>query len=131
MVSGVVVDQENLLPAVPLCQTVEKGGVAATFKNVAMPVVELGPIQIDRAKDFLSVPLTRRRNQRLVSPARPSLVEARVLAETGFVGKQQGGAALNGFFLAGDTCSAASGPAPPDRPWPTCGADVGPKNPSL
>jgi hypothetical protein len=74
MVSGVVLDQKHLLPAVPLRQAVEKGGVASTFKDVALPVVELGPIQIDRSKDLLSVPLTRRRNQRLLSSTRPRLV---------------------------------------------------------
>jgi len=74
MVSGIVVNQEDLLPPVPLRQAVKKGGVASTFKDIALPVVELGPVQVDRAKDLLSIPLTGRRNQRLVASSRPRLI---------------------------------------------------------
>jgi hypothetical protein len=116
MVGGVVVDQEHFPPAVAVRQAVQKGGVASTFKDVAMPVVELGTIQIDRSKDLLGVPLPRRRNQRLVSASRPRLVQARILTETGLIRKQQSGVAIGGFFLAGDTYSAANGPVRADRP---------------
>ena len=131
MVSGIVVNQEDLLPPVPLRQAVEKGGVASTFKNVAMPVVEFGPIQVDRAKDFLSVPLTGRRNQRLLSAARPRLIQTGILPKTGFVAIEQRRPAISGFFLVGDRCSAASDRARLGRLWPTGGVDAAPRTPSL
>jgi hypothetical protein len=62
VVRRVVVDQEDFLPSVPLRQPVEKGRVAATFKDVATPVVEARPVQVEGAKDLLRVPLARRRN---------------------------------------------------------------------
>lgn len=116
MISRVVVDQEDFLSRIPLRQPVEKGRVAATFKDITMPVVEARPIQIDGAKDLLRVPLARRRNQRLLSAPRPRLVETRVLTETGFIGEEQGGVVFRGFFLAGGTCTVASGLARSDRP---------------
>lgn len=131
VVGRVVVDQEDFLLPVALRQPVEKGRVAATFKDVATPVVEARPVQVEGAKDLLRVPLARRRDQRLVSAACPRLVEARVLTETGFIGEQQGGVVLRGFFLAGGRCSAASGLARSDRPSPVGVADAGPKTPSL
>ena len=130
VIGGVVVDQEDFLPTIALRQAVQKGRVASTLKHVAMSIVELGPVEIDGAKDLLGVPLTGGRNQGLVSTARPGLVEAGVLTETGFIGKQQGGVPIRGFFLALDRCSAASGPARPDRPWPTSVGAAAPKNPS-
>lgn len=131
VVSRVVVDQEDFLPTVPLRQPVKKGRVASAFEDIAMPVVEARPVEVDRAKDLLRVPLARRRNQRLLSAACPRLVQARVLTETGFIGKEQGGVALRGFFLAGGRCSAASGLARSDRLLPTGVGGAGPKSPSL
>lgn len=101
MVSGIVVNQEDLLPPVPLRQAVQEGGVASTFKDVAMPVVESRPIQVDRPKDFLSVPLTGRRDQRSGSSSRPRLIPTGILAETGFVAVEQRRPALSGFFSRG------------------------------
>jgi hypothetical protein len=98
MVSGIVVNQKDLLTPVTLRQAVQKGGVASTFKDVTMPVVESGPVEVDRAKDLLSVPLTGRRNQRLVSSARPRLIQTGILAETGFVAIEQRRPASRGFF---------------------------------
>ena len=131
VVSRVVVDQEDFLSSVSLGQAIEKSRVASTFKDVATAVVEAWPVQVDRPKDLLGVPLAGRRNQRLVSAACPRLVEAGVLTETGFIGEEQGGVVLRGFFLAGDTCSVASGLGRSDRLWPVGGAGAALKNPSL
>ena len=131
VVSRVVVDQEDFLSSVPLGQAIEKSRVASTFKDVATAVVEAWPVQVDRPKDLLGVPLAGRRNQRLVSAACPRLVEAGVLTETGFIGEEQGGVVLRGFFLAGGRCNAASGLERADRPSPVGGAGAALKNPSL
>jgi hypothetical protein len=130
MVRGVIVDQEDLLPRVAVRQAVQKGRVAPAFEDLAMPVVEFRPAQIDGPENLLRVALARRRDQGLVSSARPCLVQAGVLPETGFIGEEQGGVAIRGFFLTAGRCSAASGPAPPDRPSPTGVVGAGPKSPS-
>ena len=74
MVSGVVLDQEHLLSAIPLRQAIQKGGVALAFKHLSKSVIELGAVQIHRPENLAGVPLPRRRNQRLLSPASPRLV---------------------------------------------------------
>lgn len=100
MVSRVVVDQEDFLPTIALHQPVQEGRVATAFKDVAPAVVEAGAVEIDRSKDLLRVALARRGNQRLVSAARPRLVEARVLPEAGFIGEEQSGVARRGVFFS-------------------------------
>ena len=98
VIGRVVVDQEDFLATVPLCQSVQKGRVASPLKDVTPAVGEAWPVQVDRPKDLLRVPLARRRNRRLVPAARPRLVAARILTETGVIGEAQGGVALRGFF---------------------------------
>lgn len=78
-----------------------------------MRVMEAWSVKIHRAKYLLGVALASRRNQRLVSASGPSLVEAGILAEAGFIAEKQSGLAFSGFFLAWDRCIAAIGPAPP------------------
>lgn len=95
-----------------------------------MAVVEPRPVEIHRPKDFLGIALAGRRNQRLVSAPRPGLVEGWVLAEAGLVTEEQRRFAFSGFFLAWDRCIVASGPAPPGRLWPICGADAAPRSPT-
>ena len=116
MIGGVVVDEEDFLPAVTLRQGREKHRVGIALEHLPVSRVESGPVEIARAKYLLGVALTGRRNRRLMSAPRPSLVERRVLAETGFVTEQPSGFAFGGFFLAWDRCIAASGLAAPGRP---------------
>ena len=122
-------DKEYFLTPIPLRHTGQKRSVTFSLEYLSMRKVKLGAVEVHRAEYFLGVALARGRNQRLVSAPRPSLVEAGVLAETGFIAKEQRGLAFSGFFLAWDRCIAASGPAPPDRPWPTCGAVAAPRSP--
>lgn len=100
MVSRVVVDQEDFLPRIALRQPVEENGVASAFKHLAPAVMEAGAVEVDCPKDLLRVALARRGNQRLLSAARPSLVEARVLTETGFIGEEQRRVARGGVFFS-------------------------------
>jgi hypothetical protein len=44
MVSGVVLDQEHLLSAIPLRQAIQKGGVALAFKHLSKSVIEFTAI---------------------------------------------------------------------------------------
>src|ERR1019366_3121862 len=98
MVSGVVLDQEHLLSAIPLRQAIQKGGVALAFKHLPKSVIEFRAVQIHRPENLAGVPLPRRRNQWLRVPATPRLVKTGILAKTGFIGKEQGPLALGGFF---------------------------------
>jgi len=105
MVGGVIVNQEDLLSIVALRQAVQKERIASAFKDVPMPIVELGAVQVDGPENLLRVPLARRRDEGLVSSTRPGLVETGILPETGLVGKQEGCLAISGGGLAGDTCN--------------------------
>ena len=88
MIGGVVVNQEDFLPSVATCQVVEKVGITWSIEHAAMPVIELRPIQIDGAENLLRVALARSGNERLMASTCPSLIEAGILAETGFVGEE-------------------------------------------
>ena len=114
-VVGVVVNEEDLLFAVALCDSGEKHRIGLAFEHVPMRVIEFGSVEIHRPKYLLRIALAGRHNQRLVSTTRPGLVEGRVLAKAGFVAEEQSGFAFSRFFLAWDRCIAAIGPAPPDR----------------
>lgn len=114
VVRGVVVNEKDLLLAVALRHSGEKHCIRIALEYLSMRVVESGSIEIHRPKYLLGVALAGRRNQRLMSPPRPGLVEGRVLAEAGFVAEEQCRLALSRFFLAWDRCIAASGLAAPD-----------------
>ena len=131
MVGSIVVNQEHFLATVAFRQAIEKGCVALAFKYIPISVIEFRPIQIDCPKNLLRVPLARRRNLRLVSSTGPSLIESGILAETGFISKEESRPPFSGFFLTGDRCSAATDLARPGRPWPTSGVDVARKSPAL
>ena len=130
VVRRVVMNEEDLLPAVALGQSREKHRIGLTLEDLPMCVIESGSVEIHCPKYLLGIALAGRRNQRLVSAPRPGLVEGRVLAETGLVAKEQRGLAFSGFFLAWDKCSAAIGPARPDRLWPTGGVAAAPRSPA-
>lgn len=131
MVGSIVLNQEHLLTTVAFRQAIEKGCVTLAFKYIPVSVIELRPIQIDRPKNLLRVPLAGRRNLRLVSSTGPGLIESGILAETGFISKEQSRFPFSGFFLTGGRCSAATDLARPGRPWPTSGAGVARKTPAL
>jgi len=131
MVRGVVLNEEHLLSAITLCQAIEEGGVAPAFKNVSTPIVESGAVQIDGSEDLLRVSLPRRRDEWLMTPPCPSLIEGRILAETGFIAEEQSRAAISGFFLSEGRYNDASDPARRDPLLRVCGAGAAPKSPSL
>ncbi len=131
MVGSIVLNQEHFLPLVAFRQAVEKGCVALAFEYLSVSVVEFWPVQIDRPEDLLCIPLARRRNLRLVSSTGPGLIESGILAETGFINKEESRLTFSGFFLAGDKCNAASDLVRSDRPWPIFGAGVARKSPVL
>lgn len=108
-------DKEDLLMPIPLRHAGQKGRVTLALEDFSMLKVEPGTVEIHRAENLLRIALARRGNQRLVSAARPSLVEAGVLAKTGFITEEQRGLAFSGFFLASGRCIVAIGLAPPDR----------------
>lgn len=130
MVGSIVLNQEHLLPTIAFRQAIQKGCVTLAFKDVPVSVIEFRPIQIDRPENLLRVSLARRRNLWLVSSTGPGLIESGILAETGFISKEQSRLPLSGFFLAGDRCSAASDLARPGRPWPISAAGVARKSPT-
>src|SRR5258708_28965861 len=74
MVGSVVLNQEYFLPTVAFRQAIEQGCVALAFKYIPVSVIEFRPIQIDRPKNLLGVPLARRRNLRLVCSTSPGLI---------------------------------------------------------
>src|SRR5262249_30213982 len=112
-------------------QVIEESGVTLSIEHGAMPVVKPRSIKVHSAKDLLSIPLARSRNERLMAAPCPGLVEAGILAETGFVGEEQSRAAISGFFLAWDRCIAATDLGRPDRPWPICDEAAARRIPAL
>lgn len=131
MVGSIVLNQKHFLPTVAFRQAIEKSGVALAFKDIPVSVIEFRTIQIDRPEDLLRVPLARCRDLRLVSSTGPGLIQSGILAETGFISKEESRLPLSGFFLVGDKCSAASDPARPGRLWPISAAGVARKSPAL
>lgn len=130
VVRRIIMDEEDFFLAVSLRYGRQERRITLTLEDLAVPVVESGPVEIHRPKDLLGIALAGRRNQRLVSTPRPSLVQGRVLAEAGLVAEEQRRLALSSFFLAWGKCIGATGPVPLDRLWPTCGADAAPRTPA-
>ncbi len=126
MVGCVVVDQKNFFPNVGAGEVVEERRVSLTIEHLfSMDEMNPRPTNVHGTENFLRVALAGRGDSRLVPAPGPSLVQSRVLAETRFVGEQQRGTQISGFFLAWDRCSAASDPAKPDRLWPGASGGVG------
>src|SRR3989442_9197229 len=112
VVRRIVMNEEDFLLPVALRHGTEKRRVTFPLEHLPVRVVESGPVEIHRPQYLLCVSLTGRRNQRLVSAPRPSLVEAGILAEAGFVAEEQSRLALSRFFLAWDRRTPATRLAP-------------------
>src|SRR5512145_1928817 len=70
VVRRIVMNKEDFLLAVTLCDGTEKHRITLAFEYLAVPIVEFGPVEIHRPKDFLGIALAGRRNQRLVPASR-------------------------------------------------------------
>src|SRR5262249_38991396 len=129
MIGSVVVDKEHLLAPISLRHTGQKCRVTLSFKDLSMRKIESRSIEIDRPEDLLGIALASRGNQRLVSAARPGLIETGILTKTGFIAEEQRSLSFHGFFLTLDRCIVAIGLAPLGRLWLIYGVVFAPKNP--
>ena len=75
---------------------------------------ESGCVDLDRAENLDAFPLARDRNLRLAPNGCPSLIQRRILAETGLVLENQRGSFGGGFFSDWGTCIGAICFALPD-----------------
>ena len=99
MVRGVVLDQVDFSGKVtPQCPF-EIIDVSVGVENLLEVVKESSRVEFDGAEYFQCVSLPRGRDLWLRAPARPGLVERRVLAEAGFVFEEDSCLFAPGFFL--------------------------------
>lgn len=93
-------NEKDLLVAVALRHASQKRHVTLPLEHLPMPIIKSRTVEIHRPKYLLGVALAGRRNQWLVPAARPSLVQAGVLTETGLIAKKQRRLVLSGFFFS-------------------------------
>jgi hypothetical protein len=77
----------------------QEAQVGRGIEDRGLLIVEAGLPEVDRAQNLHTLPFSGDGNFRGMAHAAPSGVEGGVLAETGFVGKNQGAVPGWGFFL--------------------------------
>src|SRR5713101_4682677 len=90
MVGRIIMNHMTLLWKVRPDDVLQKRPVGRRVKDRLLAIDKPAAIQVDRPKDLLSVSLTGRGNQGLLTHACPGLIKRRVLAEAGFILKEQG-----------------------------------------
>jgi len=99
VIGGVVLDEDGSLPAVGSRQLFQERQVAAGVENRVLPIMETSSPEFNGAQDLDVLAFAGDGDfGRMAHPA-PGGVQGRVLAETGFVGKDQGPVLRVGFFL--------------------------------
>lgn len=99
MVRGIVLDQIDFAGKVTAQYPFEIVDVSIGVENLLEVVKESSSVEFDCAKYFQGVSLPCGRDLWLRAPARPRLVERRVLAEAGFVFEEDERLFALGFFL--------------------------------
>ena len=99
VIGSVVLNQNGSLPAVRPRQLLQEPQVAGSIKDCVLPIMETGTPQFNSAQDFDVLALSSDGNLRRMADPAPSGMQGRVLAETGFVGKDQRPVLRAGFFL--------------------------------
>jgi hypothetical protein len=127
VVRGIVLNQMGSLRVIASGQLLQKNQVGRCIEYVRPMIGKLCGEDLNRAKDLDAFPLPSNRNLRLTPNGCPSLIQRGILAETGFVFKDQRGPFTGGFFLDSDMCSGAICLALPDLPAPTFVSAVAPK----
>ena len=99
VIGGVVLDEDGALPAVGSRQLLQKCQVTGGVEDRVLSVMETGSPEFDGTQNLDVLAFARDRDfGRMAYPA-PSGMQGRVLAEAGFVGKDQGPVLRVGFFL--------------------------------
>ena len=102
VVRGIVLNQMCSFRVIPSGQLLEKNQVGRGIEYFVSMVGKLCSEDFNRAKDLDAFPLSGDRNLRLTPNGSPSLIQRGILAETGFVLKNQRGPFTRGFFLDSD-----------------------------
>ena len=98
MVGGVVLNENSPLAAIMRGEAPQKFQVGGSIEDRGLGIVEAGAPEFDGAQDLDAFPLAGDGDLgRMTDPA-PGGVQGGVLAEAGFVGKDQGSVLGLGFF---------------------------------
>jgi hypothetical protein len=114
VIGGVVLNQMRSLGIIPAGQLLQKFQISRRIEHACPMICELSTIDFNRPKYLYALPLPGDWNLRLAPDGSPCLINRRILAETGFVFKNQRRPFARGFFLDSDTCNGAICPVPPD-----------------
>ena len=99
VIGGVVLDEDGSLPPVGSRQLLQERQVAGSVEHRVLAVMETRTPEFDGAQNLHVLAFASDRDLgRMAHPA-PSGMQGRVLAEAGFVGKDQGPVLRVGFFL--------------------------------
>ena len=128
VVRSIVLNEMCSLRVILAGQLIEKNQVGRGIEYFVSVVGKLCGEYFNRAKDLDAFPLSSDRNLRLTPNRSPRLIQRGILAETGFVLKDQRGPFTCGFFLDSDKCSGAICLALPGLPSPASVSASAPKN---
>ena len=99
MIRGVVLNENGPAAAIMRGKAMQEIQVSGSIEDRCLLIVEAGTPKFDRAQDLHALPFSADGDLgRMAEPA-PGSVQGRVLAETGFVGKNQRPVLNTGFFL--------------------------------
>src|SRR5437899_631909 len=90
VIGSVVLDEDGALPAVGSRQLLQKCQVGGGVENRVLPVMETRSPEFDGTQNFDVLAFAGDGDFRRMAHPAPSGMQGRVLAETGFVGTDQG-----------------------------------------
>ena len=99
VIRGVILNQHGSLPAVRSCQLLQERQVAVGIENAVFSIMKSSAPKFDGTQDFDVFAFAGHRDFRRMAHAAPGGMQRRILAEAGFVGKDQGPVLRVGFFL--------------------------------
>ena len=99
MVGGIVLNQDRTVATIAAGQAFQKPQVGYRIEYGVLLIVKSRLPQFDGAEDLDTLALPSVRNLGRMSHAAPGGMQRRVLAEAGFIGKDQSAVFLLGFFL--------------------------------
>jgi hypothetical protein len=99
VIRGVVLNEDRSRAAIVPGELMEEGQVGGSIEDDLLAIVEVSLPEFDGAEDLDALSLPSDGDLRRLADPAPGGVQRRVLAETGFVGKDQSPVLALGFFL--------------------------------